>query len=583
MRSASIGRRTLPWTLSLVLITTLNGCKWGSDAAAGAFHAPAASYTVGGTVSGLDSGVTFTLLENGFDPLVIAANGAFSFPTALAVDAGYTVTMGTQPAGQTCTVTGGMGTVGTADISNIVVTCSDQAFTLGGTIQGLNASALLLANGNTTLVVPAGAQSFTLPAVIPSGSSYSIYVQMQPTGLACTVNAGSGTMPARTVTDIAITCVTATETVLHSFSAAPGDGAEPWYGSLLLAGDGNFYGLTYLGGAHDGGTAFKMTPAGVETVLWSFGNGNDGSAPYDSLIQASDGNFYGTTNLGGLYQRGTVFKLTPAGVETVLWSFGKVNDGDNPYGSLIQASDGNFYGMTYIGGMYSGYVGGIYRGGTVFKITPAGVETVLWSFGNGNDGNMPYGNLIIGSDGSFYGMTYAGGANGEGIIFKITPAGEETVLWSFGGSGDGAHPGGSLILGTDGNFYGMTIDGGANNAGVIFKFTPGGAETVLHSFGNQGDGFDPTGALIQAADGNFYGMNEIGGWTGRGTIYEITPSGNETVLYSFGEGLNDAASDGEGAFGDLTLGSDGTFYGMTSRGGADNQGTLFSFKLGGVR
>ena len=186
-----------------------------------------------------------------------------------------------------------------------------------------------------------------------------------------------------------------------------------------------------------------MTPSGVETVLWSFGNGNDGNAPYGSLIQASDGNFYGTTNLGGVYGHGTVFKITPSGVETVLWSFGNGNDGANPYGSLIQASDGNFYGMTYIEGIRQGYVGGIYQGGTVFKITPAGVETLLWSFGNGSDGSMLYGTLLLGNDGNFYGMSYQGGAHGEGTIFKITPAGAETVLWSFGGSGDGAHPGGT--------------------------------------------------------------------------------------------------------------------------------------------
>jgi uncharacterized repeat protein (TIGR03803 family) len=652
-RSAHSGLRALTAIFSLMLLGALSGCHWdlfGSDSSDSAPAAPAATYTVGGTVSGLASGASFTLLDNGADSLSVIANGAFTFATALPAASAYAVTTGSEPLGQTCTVAGGAGTISEANVTSVAVSCTDQTFALGGTIQGLNGSGLVLANGSATLTVPAGAQSFTLPTMVAYGSSYSVTIQAQPAGFSCLVNAGGGTMPANAVTSIAIictaqlftvggsisglgakpglvlangtdtlnvpanasgftmptrvasgtpynvtvakqpfasscsvsngsgivaaaivsnitiTCSIGTESVLYSFAGAPVDGAQPSFGGrLLLASDGNFYGVTSLGGTNNDGTVFRITPAGLETVLWSFGNGNDGVTPYGGLIQGRDGNFYGMTNVGGAHGDGTVYKITPAGLETVLWSFGETNDGSYSYGSLIQGVDGNFYGM--------GYGGGVYGGGIVFKITPAGLETVLWSFGNGSDGSLPYGNLILGSDGNFYGMTYMGGVNGKGIIFKVTPAGAETVLWSFGASGDGAYPGNSLTLGTDGNFYGTTTGGGANQLGTIFRFTPGGVETVLHSFG-AGDGYQPDGNLIQGPDGNFYGMTELGGLEGWGMIFEMTPGGAETMLYSFTIGSTDALN----PRGDLTLGADGTLYGLAQGGGANNLGAVFTFK-----
>ena len=528
------------------------------------------AYTVGGSLTGLTA--SGLVLKNGGDTLTVPANAAsFTMPTPVPYTGSYAVMVQTQPTNLNCTVNAGSGTMGTDPVTDIAVVCAPSTYTVGGSLSGITSSGLTLANGADSLAVMANAASFTMPLGVANGAQYNVTVQANPLAETCSVTNGSGIIAEADITNIAVSCSPDSDSILYSFSGAPGDGAEPWYGSLLLANDGNFYGTTYLGGIYNGGTVFKITPAGVETVLWSFGNGNDGSAPYGSLIQASDGNFYGTTNLGGLYQHGTVFKITPAGVETVLWSFGNANDGDNPFGSLIQGSDGNFYGMTYQGGRNGG--------GTVFKITPAGVETTLWSFGSGSDGSLPYGTLVLGSDGNFYGMNYQGGAHGEGTIFMITPAGSETVLWSFGGSGDGAHPGGTLILGSDGNFYGMTIEGGANGAGTVFKFTRDGDETVLHSFGSQGDGIDPTGALIQGTDGNFYGMTCDGGLAGWGTIFEITPSGTETVLYSFGAGPNGTGIDGQSPFGDLTLGLDGTFYGMTSRGGAHELGAVITLKI----
>jgi len=231
-------------------------------------------------------------------------------------------------------------------------------------------------------------------------------------------------------------------------------------------------------------------------------------------MQASDGNLYGTTTKGGANSNaGTVYKITTAGAETVMWSFGGSGDGVNPYASPIQASDGNLYGTTYGGGANGA--------GTVFKITTAGAETVLWSFGGSGDGALPDSGLMQASDGNLYGTTTSGGTNGAGTVFKITTAGAETVLWSFGGSGDGAKPYGGLIQASDGNLYGTTYGGGANGAGTVFKITTTGAETVLWSFGGSGDGVNLDGALMQASDGNLYGTTYGGGANGAGTVFNI--------------------------------------------------------------
>ncbi|HXC09678.1 MAG TPA: choice-of-anchor tandem repeat GloVer-containing protein, partial [Steroidobacteraceae bacterium] len=299
-----------------------------------------------------------------------------------------------------------------------------------------------------------------------------------------------------------------TETLVYSFASMP------WAG-LTQGSDGNFYGTTASGGTSGRGTVFTLTPSGTETVLYSFPAGS--SEPYCGLIQGSDGNFYGTTGANGTSDGGTVFEITPSGVKTVLHVFPKTgSDGEIPYAGVIQGSDGNLYGTTYFGGS-SGF-------GTVFKVTPGGTETVLYSFAGGSDGEHPYAGVIQGSDGNFYGTTYQGGAGGYGTVFKITPSGTETVLHSFaGGSSDGANPEAGLTQGTDGNFYGNTYLGGASNLGTVFEITPSGTETVLHSFaGGSSDGANPTANLLQSSDGNLYGSTGAGGTSGYGTFFKVT-------------------------------------------------------------
>ena len=494
---------------------TLGGCGGGGGAGP-------QSYTVGGSVKGLSSGENVVLLENGGNALTVSANGSYSFAAGLDSGATYSVTVATQPAGQTCTVAQGSGAVGAQSITGVAVTCTDNTFNVGGSITGLGAaSGLVLANGSDTFAVPAGATSFVMPTAVAHGSSYDVTVQVHPPGLNCVVTGGTGTIDAADVASISVACAAGTVSILHTFPTGATDGEAP-DGTLIQGSDGNFYGTTSGGGASSEGTVFTITPAGSETVLHSFVNGTtDGASPSNHLVQASVGLFYGTTNAGGIFGYGTVFKITSSGTETVLYSFagGVVagrQDGADPFGGLIEASDGDFYGTTSGGGANSV--------GTVFKVTPSGTESVLYSFAGGTtDGSTPDGGLIQASDGNFYGTTANGGANNDGAVFKITPAGAETVLYFFaGGTADGAFPGDSLIQASDGNFYGTTTYGGASNQGTVFRITPAGVETVLYSFaGGTADGANPVGSLIQTSNGDFYGTTVYGGAGNYGIVFVL--------------------------------------------------------------
>ncbi len=301
-------------------------------------------------------------------------------------------------------------------------------------------------------------------------------------------------------------------TTLHSFDSS--DGAYPDRG-VIQTSDATFYGTTPWRGAGcwgDGcGTVFKMTPNGTLTTLHLF-DYSDGAHP-TGLILASDGGFYGTTYEGGANDFGTVFAMAPDGELFPLYSFcsqPQCLDGEYPTDGLIQANDGTFYGTTSYGGTYQGCYG---QGcGTVFQITPAGALTTVHLFVC-NEGGGPSG-LVQASDGNFYGTTaYCGGAYGYGTVFKMTPTGTLTLLHSFNGS-DG-DSGNGLVQASDGNFYGTTYSGGAycEPCGTVFRITPSGSLTVLHSF-NGTDGASPSSALIQASDGNFYGTTYAGGASG---------------------------------------------------------------------
>jgi len=312
------------------------------------------------------------------------------------------------------------------------------------------------------------------------------------------------------------------------------DGNSP-QAPLVQGSDGNFYGTTAAGGSNTSvstvgyGTVFRINPVtGLETNLYSFGSySNDGTAPVGGLVLGRDGNFYGTTSGGGTYGDGTVFRITPGGVYTNIYSFGGTpTDGNWPYAGLVLGNDGNFYGTT-AGGGSNAYFTGI---GTVFKITTNGTETVLYSFGSdypdGNDGYGPRTPLVQGSDGNFYGTTRVGGTNylGNGTVFRISPGGSYTSLYSFNGyPTDGASPYAGLVQGSDGNFYGTTVQGGTDLAGTIFEISPGGSYSNLYSFTGyaNNDGYGPQAPLVQGSDGNFYGTTFYGG-IAAGNVFRLT-------------------------------------------------------------
>jgi len=401
------------------------------------------------------------------------------------------------------------------------------------------------------------------------------------------------------VTVIAAPAQSAFFTTLVSFDGPNGN--FPW-APVIQATDGSFYGTTRWGGANCGsdgcGIVFKITPDGNLRTLYSFcllPNCADGNAPFAPVVQAADGDLYGTTEGGGVYSNGTVFKITVAGTLTTLYSFCALGypcpDGAGPRTGLVQGTDGNFYGTTGDGGS-SNYCEG-YNCGTVFKITPQGALTTLYSFCSQSgcpDGALPYDGLVQGTDGNYYGTTGIGGSNSDcndyddgcGTVFKIAPNGTLTTLYSFcsqSGCPDGAYPFAGLVQSTDGNFYGTTTGGGTTDNGTLFKITPAGALTTLYRFDGT-DGSQPYGGLVQATDEDFYGTTLNGGTYGGGTVFKITSAGTLTTLHNFcAKGW--PCADGSGSEAGLVQATDGFFYGTTGAGGADDYGTVF--RIGVVR
>ena len=366
-----------------------------------------------------------------------------------------------------------------------------------------------------------------------------------------------------------------TETVLHSFgNQFSGDGYYPFAG-LVMDKEGNLYGTTVYGGTGSGGTVFKVTSSGIETVLHSFVYfSGDGVEPIAGLIMDKEGNLYGTTYQGGANNVGTVFKLTPEGTETVLYSFGtQSGDGTYPSASLMRDKKGNLYGTTAYGGANDCFEKGC---GTVFKLTPGGKETVLYSFGSqSGDGIQPLAGLVMDKKGNLYGTTLEGGSVGLGTVFKLTPHGTETVLHSFGSEGDGSLPLGNLLTDKLGNLYGTTASGGSigNTGGTVFEVTPAGTESLLYSFDSSRswEGLMPSGGVIMDKEGNFYGATEQGGTKNWGAVFELTPAGSETPLYSFGS----ESDDGFEPIGGLIRDKKGNLYGTTYEGGVNNDGTVY--------
>jgi uncharacterized repeat protein (TIGR03803 family) len=389
-------------------------------------------------------------------------------------------------------------------------------------------------------------------------------------------------------------------------------GAAP-QGTLIQGRNGDFYGTTKSDGADSGGTVIRVTTSGKVKVLHNFcalQGCPDGEYPVGGLVQGNDGNFYGTTSMGGTANVGTVFRLTASGKLTTLYSFCSqtgCTDGEYPEAGLIQGTDGNLYGEAVNGGAFGGGCGS-YGCGTLFKITSQGVLTTLYTFcaqpnDNCTDGELPVGGLLQSSDGDFYGTTDSDGnsetcPNGCGTVFKVTSEGVLTTLYTFcsrQNCADGEAPESGVIEGRDGNFYGTTSAGGTqycgpygSGCGTVFRITGGGALTTLHTFDNT-DGAQIWAGLAQGTDGNFYGTTYSGGAYNScfgtcGTIFEMNSSGQLNTVYSFCAQAD--CPDGDNPLAGLVQGTDGKFYGATFQGGTDSFtctfgcGTVFSVDMG---
>jgi uncharacterized repeat protein (TIGR03803 family) len=399
-----------------------------------------------------------------------------------------------------------------------------------------------------------------------------------------------------------------TETVLYGFNNS-GVGGD--YPAGVVYNAGNLYGTTVYGGSGscfqlDGGcgTVFELSPNGsggwTKRTLHNFSKtGRDGFFPTAGLIFDKAGNLYGMTEQGGSHHYGTVYELTPHAngnwTETILHNFNyNGTDGIFPKGGLVFDGAGNLYGMTFEGGTVT--CSPFFLGcGTVFELSPgaegkAWTETILHNFSNnGTDGYVPCcGSLVLDGAGNVYGITGGGGTYDYGMAFELMPAGggswTETVLHSFGGTGDGSFPQGGLTLGGSGNLYGTTEDGGAYGGGTVFELTPAGGgnwtETIIHSFTHTSggpDGFSPSSDVIFDSAGNLYGTTGAGGIYGLGLVFELSPaaggSWTEAFLHNFQQTI--PGTDGYTPGPMLVFDSSGNLYGTTVYGGANLGGTVF--------
>jgi uncharacterized repeat protein (TIGR03803 family) len=537
-----------------------------------------------------------TTVNTSFSPVGFAVAG---YPAST-----FSVTQGSLPPGITLGASNGI-------FSGI----STQTGTYTGTVTASNGISPNASQTFTIKVIPLNAPTFVQPSLslVTTLSSTLDFTENVSSNPASTFNLTSGSLPpglslshsgviSGTTSQIGIFSGTITAqngispnasqsftvtvlnnfvrqySTLHNFSGggSPPDGKEPW-NAMVQTPDGNIYGTALFTGSNETGVVFQLTPQGTYSIIHSFQDGsvaNDGRGPQGGLIVGSDGYLYGTTVYGGMYNGGTVFKMTTAGVETILYHFGgQTNDGLYPVAALVQGSDGTLYGTTDYGGVSGD--------GTVFKVTLQGQETILHSFSNSPDGRLAAYSVVIGPDENIYGTTPLGGTASGGILFRITPQGAYTILHQFGDgtvANDGTSPN-ALTVGVDGNLYGTTFTGGTSiYYGTAYRMTLNGTETILHNFwdgstANDADGLNA--GLFQADDGNFYGVSyNSEAPQNAGTVFRMTPQGAVTILYVFG-----VAPDGQNPNGSLLKAADGALYGTALNGGAYSGGTIFKLSL----
>ncbi len=481
-------------------------------------------HTIGVSVSGL-SGTGLVLQLNGGNDLPIRANGPATFSGAIDSGAAYTVAVGTQPTfpAQMCSVANGSGTVGTANVSGITITCVTSisilySFTGGGGVTGSvdgatpNGSLVQGSDGSLYGTTSSGGASINVCSTVGCGTAFKITLSGQ-------------------------------EMVLHSFGLTAGDGSSPVVGLILGSEMAISYGPTPYSTDRITGTLYQISAAGAESVIYPFPlvDGVDDFPMLSGVIQGSNGLLYGADyEVAGPTDRYVIYGITTTGMRALTIDIGADLSRQT---NLVQISDGSLYGTTNGGGTYGM--------GTVFKAKPD-VGTIYSFGGIAGDALAPGSPMIQGRDGNLYGATATGGSpsatcpHGCGTVFRVTPSGVETVLYSFGrSSADGQGPSGALVEASDGDFYGTTASGGST-------------------------------ASSRSASSNCASANAYSGYSGCGTIYRITPTGIATVLYSFGS----TPEDGTVPTGALLQARDGNLYGTTTAGGAANEGTVFKLVLG---
>ncbi len=411
-----------------------------------------------------------------------------------------------------------------------------STLSLGRRLQPASALALLCALA-MFITQPVQAQSFTLLHTFTGGGDGAIPLSSltldRAGNLYGTAYGGGINSPAGTVFKLTHAGSGWLLNALYEFSEDGEGGANPASG-MIIGPDGSLYSTTYNGGDNDSyGTVYKLQPPlsacktalcyWTETVLYRFAGAPDGQQPAGNIIFDQAGNIYGTTEAGGTFGYGTVFKLTPSGgnwTEQVLYSFTAGQDGNDPSDGVVIDGAGNLYGTTPYGGI-NHCQGGC---GVVFELSPSGsgwTEQILYRFQGAPDAQRPYAGLIIDSLGNLYGATYEGGNNGGGTVFELSPAGGSwnyTVLYNFAGSENGPYA--RLTMDSSGNLYGTTI-----LPGTVFELTPSGGSwiyTDLHDFSGN-DGMYPRGSMTLDGQGNLYGTASMGGADQQGTAWELTP------------------------------------------------------------
>jgi uncharacterized repeat protein (TIGR03803 family) len=473
------------------------------------------TYTIGGTVSGLQASTNVVLLDNGTNNLPLSANGSFTFTTPILGGSNYNVTVLTQPANAKCTVANGSGTAN-GNVTNVLVTCASKLKVL-----------------------------YTFGTQPNDGSDSLASLVFDSKGNLYGTTLSGGANGGGTVFEVPTPLGQGGEKVLYSFCqlANCADGGAP-HASLVLDSAGNLYGTASEGGVNQGGVVFELSQQNgtwTETVLHTFAGSGDGVNPQGGVVFDSAGNLYGTTVGGGANSKGTLYELSPSGgswTETILYSFcsqTQCTDGSGPIGNLVFDAAGNLYGETNTGGAASPD-----QAGTVFQLSPAGggewTETVLYAFVNngGFDGNTPTGGLAMTTVDSslvLFGTTEFGGQYGNaGLLFKVgqgtvngNPAWIESQVYSFCGESpcSGYEPNGGLVLDSAGNIYGTTPLGGASNVGVVYMVA-GETATTLYSFEGGSDGYSPGAGVILDQAGNLYGTSQTNPPNG-GVVFEVTP------------------------------------------------------------